>query len=90
MKGELIQGLTEEQIAKAKACKNQEELLAVTKQEGIELNEEQLEAVNGGGCTSKPKKKCPKYGSKRAGWQKYPFMGCDCECDYCGYKWTKD
>ena len=48
MKEELLKGLTEEQIARVKACKNSEELLALAKEEGIELNEEQLEAVSGG------------------------------------------
>ncbi len=64
MKKELLKGLTEEQIAKAKACKNQEELLAYAKQEGIELNDEQLAAVSGGVCTSTPDFTCPVCGSK--------------------------
>ena len=63
MKEELLKGLTEEQVAKIKACKNQEEVLALAKEEGIELTDEQLEAVNGGACTVK-KKKCPKCGSE--------------------------
>ena len=50
MREELLKGLSEEQIAKVKACKNQEELLALAKEENIELTEEQLEVVNGGGC----------------------------------------
>ena len=52
MKNELFKGLTEEQIAKIKACKNQEEMLALAKQEGVELTDEQLEAVSGGCGTS--------------------------------------
>ena len=48
MKKELLKGLTEEQISRVKACKNIEETLAVAKEEGIELTEEQLEAVSGG------------------------------------------
>jgi len=52
MNDELFKGLTEEQIAKAKACKNSEELLQLAKAEGVELNEEQLAAVSGGGCFS--------------------------------------
>ncbi len=48
MKKELLKGLSEEQIAKVKACKNNDEVLALAKQEGIELNDEQLEAVSGG------------------------------------------
>lgn len=50
MKEELLKGLTEEQIAKVKACKNTDEMLALAKSEGIELTDEQLEAVSGGGC----------------------------------------
>ena len=55
MKEELLKGLSEEQIAKVKACKNQEELLALAKEEGIELTDEQLEAVNGGACSGEDK-----------------------------------
>ena len=51
MKKELLKGLTEEQIAKVKACANTSDLLALAKDEGVELTSEQLEAVNGGGCS---------------------------------------
>ena len=57
MKEELFKGLTEKQIAKVKACKNQEEILACAKEEGIELTDEQLAAVSGGGCSNIPR--CP-------------------------------
>ena len=50
MRAELLKGLTEEQISKVKACKNQEEILALAKEEGFELTDEQLEAVSGGSC----------------------------------------
>ena len=50
MREELLKGLNEEQIAKIKACQNTEEMLAVAKEEGVELTDEQLEAVSGGGC----------------------------------------
>ena len=58
MKQELLKGLTEEQIAKVKACKNHEELMALAKKDGVELTEEQLNAINGGGCgdSTKPQK----------------------------------
>ena len=65
MKEELLKGLSEEQIARVKACKNQEELLKVAKEEGIELTDQQLEAVNGGICTSTPNFTCPKCNSTR-------------------------
>ena len=61
MKKELLKGLSEEQIAKIKACKSQDELLVLAKEEGVELSEEQLSAVSGGGCFST--NKCPKCGS---------------------------
>ena len=82
MKQELLKGLTEEQIAKVKACKSQEELLALAKEEGIELNEEQLEAVNGGYYT--PTGKCKKCSSKNTeclgywgGSYHYHCLDCD-------------
>ena len=40
MKEELLKSFTQEQIDKARACKNQEELLALAKEEGVELTEE--------------------------------------------------
>ena len=63
MKEELLKGLSEEQIAKIKACKTQEELLSFAKEEGIQLSEEQLEAVSGG-CTTPEAKPivCPACG----------------------------
>ena len=91
MKKELLKGLTEEQIAKVKACKNQEELLALAKEEGIELTDEQLEAVSGGGCFSSSEQ-CPKCGNKdiketyhndRYGGEYYT-----CKCRKCGNTWN--
>ena len=51
MREELLKGLSEEQIAKVKACKNSDELLSMAKAEGVELTAEQLEAINGGACS---------------------------------------
>ena len=62
MKEEFLKGLSEEQIAKVKDCNNNEEILALAKQEGIELTDEQLEAVNGG-CTRNMS-----AGRTRQGW----------------------
>ena len=83
MKEELLKGLSEEQIAKVKACKNQEELLALAKEEGVELSEEQLTAVSGGACTPTS---CPKCHSTNlgsftyGGWEYY-------ECRKCKHEW---
>lgn len=90
MKKDLLNGLTEEQIAKVKACKNSEELLALAKDEGVELTDEQLAAVSGGVCTSTPDFKCPKCNSSKiktrynensiAEWYNNT-------CQDCGYVW---
>ena len=66
MKKELFKGLTDEQIAKALACDNASDLLQLAKDEGVELNEEQLAAVNGGACftsSEEDKKNHRKYES---------------------------
>ena len=64
MKQELLKGLSDEQIAKVKACKNHDELLKLAKKEGIELSEEQLEAVSGGACSNTDDcPPCPSCGS---------------------------
>lgn len=92
MRNELLRGLSEEQIAKVRSCKNEEELLFLARKEGFELTEEQLEAVNGGGCFSTTK--CPKCGSTK--FSEKDFYGHGnfsdrtiCECEQCGYKWVK-
>ena len=44
----LEQNLTPEQMKKARACKSAEELVALAEAEGVELDEEQLDAIAGG------------------------------------------
>ena len=51
---DLLKGLSEEQIAKVKARKNQEEILKSAKEGGIELTDEQLEAVFTSKCFATP------------------------------------
>ena len=91
MKQELLKGLSEEQIEKVKACKDHKELLALAEKENIDLTEEQLDMINGGGaCTvvSNIGDKinpfdCPKCGANR------PIKdGKELTCEKCGYKWT--
>lgn len=43
-----FENLTPEQQEKARACKTPEDVLALAKEEGFELSEEELEAINGG------------------------------------------
>ena len=93
MKKELLKGLTEEQIAKVKACKSSDEILALAKSEDIELTDEQLAAISGGGACSvisdigdkiNPND-CPKCGTnnpKKDGDKR--------TCKKCGYVWYVD
>ena len=91
MKPELLKGLTEEQIAKVNACNNIEELLTVAKENGIELNDEQLEAVSGGGCSAfdTPVDVCPKCGHTGTvhGYRTDNTYGYS--CSYCGFPLPK-
>ena len=90
MKQELLKGLTEEQIAKAKACKNSGEVLELAKAEGIELTDEQLQAIAGGGACSVVSDigdkinpfDCPKCGSNDV-----EKDGKVCTCKKCGHTW---
>ncbi len=88
MRKELLEGLSEEQIEKVKSCKNAEEILAAAKNEGVELNEEQLEAVSGGGCGGGPR--CPNCGSEDTeidhSWNGYGY----CHCNSCGKPFEHD
>lgn len=92
MKEELLKGLTEEQIAKIKACKNTEEVLSVAKEEGVELTEEQLEAVSGGCSEDSNPITCPKCGSTDVNY--YPMRGHPGKgkfyCNNCSNTFTRD
>ena len=43
-----FEDLTPEQMEKAKACKTPEDILALAKEEGYELSDEELTAIAGG------------------------------------------
>ena len=93
MKQDLLKGLTDAQIARAKGCKNQEELLTLAKEEGVELTEEQLEGINGGcGSGSGKPEKCPKCGSTKFTTNTRLCQGGTertliYKCSKCGHEW---
>ena len=80
MKDELFKGLTEEQMAKLKDCNDVEELLALAKKEGVELTDDQLEAVNGGCGTTTGYWGCPycgyRWGAESVGYPRLRCFGC--------------
>lgn len=59
-RNDLLKGLSNEQVKKIEACKNNEEILLIAKNEGVELTEEQLDAISGGACSNYT---CPFCGS---------------------------
>lgn len=86
MREELLKGLTDEQINKLKECKTQEERLQLAKDEGMELTDEQLEAVNGGNCLNDPT--CPNCGDRvpyESGTDDFWFT-----CPKCGKRFRND
>ena len=95
MKEELLKSLTKEQIAKLKECKSQEDMLKIAKEEGVELTDEQLEAVTGGNCFGPD---CPQCGSDKVvtNTVTHYFMGKEYgktrfkECESCGYTWDEE
>ena len=92
MRDELLKGLTEEQIKKLDDCKNPEEILAIAKEEGFELNDEQLEAVSGGSCGQRVISDCPKCKSGRTismeTYEKNGETWHKCRCRSCNHTWT--
>lgn len=56
-----IDDLSPELRAKAEKCETPEELLALAKEEGVELSEDDLEAVSGGWGTCPENNYCSSY-----------------------------
>jgi hypothetical protein len=61
-----LENLSPEIKQKVLSCQTPEELLALAKEEGYELSEEELRAVSGGGdwiggCTEHGKNECPNF-----------------------------
>ena len=79
-----FEDLTPEQLARIRDCKTPEDLLAFAKSEFVELDNEQIESIAGGGWGgSGDRSSCPECGSKTidkdpAGWQ----------CLDCGHCWV--
>lgn len=86
-KSELFKGLTAEQIKKAKACKNSNEILELAKKEGLELTDEQLQIVAGGSACITTPTECPKCGSSCIITDYGVGIGYLCECEKCGHHW---
>ena len=87
MNQKLLEGLTPEQVAKAKTRKSTDELLKLARDEGIQPNDDQLEAVSGSSRLTSfiDPYECPKCGSgniKKGGNTR--------KCKKCGHSWKED
>ena len=94
--------LTSELVEQARKCMTPEERLAFIKENGIELSDEQLEAVSGGFTSSPTGAECPKSpsgdhedyptGNKRPGsifGDVWPDVEYRCKwCDRTVWKWS--
>ena len=96
MKKELLKGLTDEQSSRVKACKSHEELLALAKEEGVELTDEQLNSISGGGLICSTSNNCPQCGAGYDDimfWSERDAKGHETvhyECKKCQCQWTKN
>ena len=81
----LSKSLTPEQIKKEKACQEDDELLALAQQEGVELSAEKLAAVSGGACSFS--EGCPNCGSHNIEVDRYGDKSW-CTCKNCGYTYS--
>ena len=85
-----FKNLSEEAKKKIAGCKTPEDYMAVAKELGYELTDEQLEKIGGGqevsGWMDPPK--CPKCGSKNVDMVFNTQYECfEYHCKDCGYKW---
>ena len=78
----LFDELTPEQIEKAKACQTTNDLLELASAEGVELTDEQIEQISGGGAWNHPSC-CPACGKGNI----YHY-GAEYHCRDCGHVWT--
>lgn len=88
MRNDLLKNLTAEQLEKARACKDNNELLSLAKQEGVELTDEQLKAVTGG-CGHNLQVICPNCQSTdiETRFDSHDFQSrgvYQCKCRNCG------
>lgn len=83
--------LTQEQQEKLLACKTANELISLAEEEGVELSDDELQEIAGGGWSPKDAlPKCPVCGSYAILINPMPGTGCAiCTCHDCGHQWTK-
>ena len=87
--------LTPELREKALACKTPEDVLALAKEEGYELSDEELDVVAGGWnpvntVVDRVVPECPECSSREVSVFPMPAGGLKhCVCHHCGYQWNK-
>ncbi len=83
-----------EQVEKAKACKTPEDILALAREEGYELSDEELDGLSGGWdpvqkAVDRLAPACPQCSSRQVSVFPMPLTGVThCVCHNCGYQWN--
>ncbi len=70
--------LTPEQLEEAKAFQTPEEMLAYARDNGIDLTDEEMDAIAGGGFWTTYSKQCPLCGSNNIGKFKGQWYCIEC------------
>jgi predicted RNA-binding Zn-ribbon protein involved in translation (DUF1610 family) len=90
-----IKDLDPELQERARACGSAEELLALAKEAKVPLSDEALATIAGGEEIASGtciKKKCPKCGCTRLGYQEEKtsrYIRTHYSCSACGYEWDE-
>ena len=87
-----LSNLTDEQLDKARHCETPEEILSLVQSDGIELTDEQLEAVSGGekDWTGSTVHRCPNCGSTNTHYYDNTEIGDYRKCYDCGHTWVEN
>lgn len=79
-----IKDLSPELQKKAKECKSVEEAMALAAENDIEVSNDVLEQISGGGCGSCSHPSCTKIESKPPDFLAVEFLWIKRKCDKCG------
>ena len=91
-----FEGLKDPELQeKLQACKTPEDVLRLTKEEGLKLSDEELDQISGGGWLDGVEgapsvtPTCPRCGSTTVGFSSYSSEP-EWRCGLCGYEWDGD
>ena len=78
-----LSNISDELQEKVRECSTPEEMLALVANEGVELNDEQLEQIAGGAVWERDELHCPECNSTRVSYDSFLCLRI---CQDCGYE----